>query len=113
MTPASAGVAHRTATLRSPKGKLVTVDVPADIKNFDPVRVGDELVVRYVAATAATLEPVSNSGIRKRVASSSQDKSAPGAMPGATTGRTVEALMNVQAVNKKPAPSRCAVYTAR
>jgi Cu/Ag efflux protein CusF len=94
-------MAHRIATLRGPKGKLVTVDVPADVKNFDQVRVGDELVVRYVAALAATLEPVSNNGIRERIESSSQGKSAAGAMPGAAVGRTIEALMTVQAVDKK------------
>ena len=57
-------VARRIATLKGPKGNIVSMDVPAEVKNFDQVRVGDELVVRYVTAVVASLEPASKSGIR-------------------------------------------------
>jgi len=73
-------MARRTATLRGPKGQLVTVDVPAGVKNFEQVQVGDAMVVRYLAAMAARLEPVSKSGIRERVESSGACAAAAGGL---------------------------------
>jgi len=94
-------MARRTAMLRGPKGNTVNVDVPADVKNFDQVRVGDELVVRYIAAVAAKLEPTSKGGIRERFESTAAAGAATGAMPGATGTRTVEVLAVIQALDRK------------
>lgn len=93
--------ARRTATLRGAKGKLVTVDVPADVKNFDQVRVGDDLVVRYIAAVAAKLEPASTSGIRERVENTGAIAAPAGALPGTAAARTVEVLAVIQALDRK------------
>jgi Cu/Ag efflux protein CusF len=93
--------AGRTATLKGPKGRVVTVNVPAEIKNFDQVRVGDELVVRYAAAVAAKLERVAKTGIRERVETTGAVTAASGAMPGTAAGRTVEVLAVIKEVNKK------------
>jgi hypothetical protein len=94
-------LAARTATLRGPKGQTQTVSVPAEIKNFDQVRAGDELVVRYMAAVAAKLEKVEATGIRQRVESSSSAVAAPGALPGMAAGRTVEVLAVLKSLDKK------------
>ncbi|MFZ6747537.1 hypothetical protein [Undibacterium sp. Ren11W] len=94
-------MANRTATLKGPKGKLVTVNVPAEVKNFDQVLVGDELVVRYMTAVAAKLEPVSNNGIRERVESTTTGAAPAGGMPGALVGRKVEILADVKAIDTK------------
>ncbi len=94
-------LARRTATLRGPKGKLVSVDVPASVKNFDQVRVGDDLVVRYVTAVAAKLEPASKSGIRERVESSTAASAAAGGLPGAGSVSTVEVLAVIQGLDRK------------
>ena len=94
-------MARRLATLRGPKGNLVQVDVPADVKNFDQVRVGDELVVRYVTAIAAKLEPASKSGIRERVETTAAASAASGALPGTAAGRTVEVLATIQSLDRK------------
>jgi hypothetical protein len=93
--------AARTATLRGPKDRVVTVNVPAEIKNFDQVQVGDELVIRYIAAVAARLEPASKSGIRERVESGGAKAAAPGAMPAAGGARTVEVLATITALDRK------------
>lgn len=93
--------ARRSVVLRGPKGNLVTVDVPPEVKNFDQVRVGDELVIRYAAAVAAALEPASKSGIRERIESTSTAAAAPGALPGMATARRVEILAEIQAVDRK------------
>ena len=86
--------AGRTATLRGPRGQLVTVAIPAEVKNLEQIRVGDDLMVRYVSAVAARLEPASNSGIRERVESSGAVAAPAGAAPGAAGARTVEIDFN-------------------
>jgi hypothetical protein len=94
-------MANRSATLKGAKGKLVTVNVPVEVKNFDQVLVGDELVVRYITAVAAKLEPVSNNGIRERVESTTTGAAPAGGMPGALVGRKVEILADVKAIDTK------------
>jgi hypothetical protein len=94
-------MARRLATLKGPKGIVVTVEVPAEVKNFDQVRVGDDLVVRYAAAVVARLEPASKGGIRERVESTSAATAASGGMPGSAAQRTVEVLVVVQALDRK------------
>lgn len=93
--------ARRLATLKGPKGNVVTLEVPAEVKNFDQVRVGDELVVRYMEAIAARIEPASKSGIRERVESTGAATAAAGAMPGVATERTVEVVAVISALDPK------------
>jgi Cu/Ag efflux protein CusF len=93
--------ANRTTTLRGPKGELLTVHVPADVKNFEQMRVGDELVLRYAVAVAARLEHVSHSGIRERVESSSLAGAPAGALPGVAAARTIEVLGEIRALDPK------------
>jgi Cu/Ag efflux protein CusF len=93
--------ATRTATLRGPKGQMQTLTVPPEVKNFEQVRAGDELVVRFMAAVAARLEKVESTGIRQRIESSSSAVAAPGALPGMAAGRTVEVLAVLRALDKK------------
>lgn len=92
---------NRSATLKGTKGKLVTVSVPAEVKNFDQVLVGDELVVRYMTAVAAKLEPVSNNGIRERVESTTTGAGPADGLPGALVGRKVEILADVKSIDGK------------
>ena len=93
-------MAHRLATLKGPKGNVVTLEVPAEVKNFDQMRVGDDVVVRYIAAVAARLEPASKSGIRERVESTTAAAAAPGALPGVGAQRTVQVLAVIQAIDR-------------
>jgi Cu/Ag efflux protein CusF len=93
--------ARRTATLQGPKGRIVTVDVPVEVKNFDQVRVGDDLVVRYAAAVLARLEPQGGSGIRERVESTAAASAPAGGLPGTGAVRTVEVLAVIQALDRK------------
>jgi hypothetical protein len=71
------------------------------VKNFDQVRVGDELVVRYVTAVAARLEPATKSGIRERVESSVAASAAAGALPGAGQVNQIEVLAVIEALDRK------------
>jgi len=93
---------RRTAVLKGPRGQLTQVDVPESVKNFNEVRVGDELVLRYAAAIATKLEPVAtNHGIRERVESSVDAAAPAGALPGSGAARTVEVLAVVQSIDRK------------
>jgi len=92
---------NRIAVLRTPTGKLVTVRVPEKVRSFDKVQVGDELVMRYAVATAMEIEPASKSGIRERIDSSNSQVNKPGNLPGVETGRRVEILANITAIDRK------------
>jgi hypothetical protein len=94
----------RVTTLRKANGELVTLDIPADLKNFESVRVGDDVVLRYTAAAVVSLEPTSSkSGIRERTVSSSKVTSAAasGVLPSMAGRRTVDVLAVVSAINTK------------
>lgn len=91
---------RRTAVLRGPRGQVVTVDVPPEVKNFEQVRVGDSVVIRYLTAVAARIEPASASGIRERVESQAVASAPAGASPGAGATRTVEVLAVVESLNR-------------
>jgi hypothetical protein len=93
--------AARTATLRGPNGNVTTVAVPADVKNFDQVNVGDMLLIRHIMAVAARLEPATASGIRERVESSAVASAPAGGAPGVGVVRTVEVLAVVQDLDRK------------
>lgn len=94
-------MARRTASLKGPKGNVVTVNVPTEVRNFDQVRVGDELSVRYATAVAVKLERVAKSGIRERVETADAARAEQGDKPGVAIGRTVEILAEVQSIDKK------------
>lgn len=93
---------NRVAALRDPKGRILLVDIPSDVKGLDQVRVGDDLVFRYAAAAVAKLEKVTGSGgIRERIETTEQVKAPAGALPGTAGRRTVDLLAKVTAVNAK------------
>ena len=94
--------ADRTVTLRGPKGNVVTVDVPPGVKNFSQMRVGDDVVVRHLAAVVAELEPVAKrTGIRERIETTETAQAPAGGMPGYAQMRTVEVLAIIQSINPK------------
>ncbi len=94
-------MARRSATLRDLKGQLVTVDVPPEVKNFEQVRVGDELVVRYLSAVAARIEKAPRTGIRERSETLQAGSAAAGALPATAAGKTVEVLAVISALDRK------------
>jgi hypothetical protein len=94
--------ARRVVTLRGPKGNVVAVEVPAEVRNFDQIRIGDDLVVRHTGAVVVALEPArKNSGIRERIESSSAAAAPAGGMPGVAVGRRVEVLAQITALDRK------------
>jgi hypothetical protein len=49
--------AKRTATLQNPEGETKTVTIPADVKAFDTVKVGDHIDIDYYESMALEVLP--------------------------------------------------------
>ena len=48
---------NRTVTLRGPQQKTVTLKVDKDVKRFNEVKKGDEIVVKHTEALAINVQP--------------------------------------------------------
>ena len=88
----------RTVTLKGPQR---TVDVVAgdEVRNFDQIRVGDRVVVRYQEALTLELKksraPLGAAGTAEAV------RAAPGSRPAGAVGREIVVLADVVAVDPK------------
>lgn len=91
--------ATRTVTLKGPKGKSFDVVCGDEVKNFDQIKLGDEVVIQYVQAL--TLEVKKGSGLRERVESTDAARAAPGEKPAGAVGRQVSILADVIEVSPK------------
>jgi len=92
--------AERTVTLKGPRGRVVTLPVSEKAKNFDKVKVGDMVVVRYLEALSLELKK-DGSGIRERSEREGSATAQPGEQPAAGTARQVTVLADVVAVDPK------------
>ena len=92
--------AERTVTLKGPRGRVVTLPVSEKAKNFDKVKVGDMVVVRYLEALSLELKK-NGSGIRERSEREGSATAQPGEQPAAGTARQVTVLADVVAVDTK------------
>jgi hypothetical protein len=93
--------ANRLATLRGPRGNLVTVHVPAEAKGFEQIRAGDTVTMKYAMAMVSRLEPATKSGIRERIESQAAASAPAGSAPGVSAVRTVEVLATVSDLDRK------------
>jgi hypothetical protein len=90
----------RTVTLKGPRGNAVDVVASDEVRNFDQIKVGDFVVVRY--AQALTLElrktkgAVGDVNVREGAV-----RARPGEQPGAVGARQVTAIATVTGVDKK------------
>jgi hypothetical protein len=94
-------VANRIAVIRTPKRQYITVRIPAELHNFDQVKVGDDIVISFTIAVAAQIEPAAKSdGIRETIESSSNTNAKPGDKPGMSSERTVEVIALIQSIDR-------------
>ena len=91
--------ASRTITLKTASGKILDLVAGEDVKNFDQIKVGDQLVVQY--AQALTLQVRKGGGIRSSTSTTDTAQAKPGERPGAAGAREVTILANVLAVDPK------------
>ena len=92
--------AGRTVDLKGPKGRVVTLAVGDEVRNFDQIQLGDQVVVRYVRALSLELKKT-GSAIMEKSEKSDAVRSPAGARPGVAGARQVKVLANVVAVNRK------------
>jgi Cu/Ag efflux protein CusF len=92
--------ANRQLTLKGPRGKEEVVTVSQDVKNFDQIKVGDDVVVRYYEALSLTLVKDGKELVERKEKSGAV-KAKPGERPAAAVGRQVEVVANVTAVDAK------------
>jgi len=90
----------RQVTLKGPKGKLETVTVGPDVRNFDQIKVGDMVVVRYVESLTLTLKK-DGKELRSRADTADAVRSKSGETPAGIGTRQVEVTADVIAVDAK------------
>lgn len=91
--------ATRTVTLKGPKGKIVDVVAGDEVKNFDQIKLGDLVVVRYAEALSLELKKTGGGQDPSVIEETVQAK--PGARPAVAGTRQVSALAKVVAVDPK------------
>jgi ribosomal protein L6P/L9E len=92
--------AARTVTLKGPRGKVVTLAVGPEVKNFDQVKVGDRVVVRYAEALTLELKK-GGKELRQRSEREGSETARPGERPAAAAGRQITVIADVTAVDRK------------
>jgi Cu/Ag efflux protein CusF len=99
-TVSAIDAARRLVTLKSAKGNELVFVAGPDAHNFDQVKVGDRVAVRYVEALALTLK---KDGKELRVASGTGDavQAAKGERPGGAVAEQIEVTADVTAVDRK------------
>jgi hypothetical protein len=90
--------ATRTVTLKGPQ-RTVDVVCGDEVRNFDQIKVGDRVVVRY--QEALTLELKKTSAPASMSAQEGAVRAKPGSAPGAAVGRKLTVLADVVAVDPK------------
>jgi hypothetical protein len=90
----------RTISLKGPKGKVVDIVAGDDVKNFDQIKVGDFLMVRYVQSLALELQKA-KSGMSGISATDTVVKADPGQRPAVAGAREVSAIAKVSAIDQK------------
>jgi hypothetical protein len=90
--------ANRTVTVKNAKGESNTIAVGPEVKNFDQIKAGDQVVLRYVEALSLELKK----GAKLPVARTESEKGAtakPGEKPAAGAGRQMHVVADVVAVD--------------
>ncbi|MBC5785352.1 hypothetical protein H8N03_20565 [Ramlibacter sp. USB13] len=91
--------ATRTVTLKRQDGKVVSIPLGEDVRNFDQLKVGDKVSVEYSQAIA--LELKKTKGVAGAAESGKLTRSQPGQKPGGQAVREVEVLADVVQVDAK------------
>ncbi len=91
--------ATRTLTLKAPKGEMIELVAGDEVKNFEQIKVGDEVVVTYMRGL--TMQVSKGGGVRERTESTDAVRAAPGEKPAGAVGRQVTIVADVVDVDQK------------
>lgn len=89
--------ATRTVTLRGPQGRVVDVVCGEEVRNFDQIRVGDQVNARYHESLSLELKKAS--GQAGAAGGAVAARAAPGARPAGIVGREMQILADVVGVD--------------
>ena len=92
--------ANRTITLKGPEGKVVTITAGPEVKNFNQIKVGDFLVVRYIEALTLELKK-GGTALRQRTDRDMGVAAKPGERPAGAVGSKTTVVADVIAVDPK------------
>ena len=90
--------ASRTVTLKGPKGNEVDVVAGDQVRNFEQIKVGDQVTVQY--QESLTLELKKTKGKLDATEKSGAVRAAPGERPAGAVGREVRVLADVVKVDQ-------------
>jgi len=90
----------RRVTLKDSQGKLHVFGISPEARNFEQVKVGDRVSLRYAQALTLTLMK-DGKELRSKVETVDGDRAKAGERPGAVIGQKVEVTADVVAVNRK------------
>jgi len=90
----------RTLDVKGPKGRVVTLQAGDEVKNYDQIQLGDNVVARFMQSITLELKK-GGTGIMSRTDSKDAVAAKPGERPGMAAGRQVHVIANVVEVNKK------------
>src|SRR5690349_20128973 len=92
--------AKRMVTLKGPAGDIVTLPVGPELQNFDQIRVGDLVVVRYLAALSLELKK-RGSAKRERTERDVTGRAQLGERPAAVEAHEVHVVADVIALDQQ------------
>jgi len=88
----------RDVTLKGPQGNLLTVTAGPEVKNFDQLKVGDQVQLAFVEALTLELKK-GGKLVVGRTEQAGAAAAKPGAAPGGAIGRQVTVVADVVAVD--------------
>ena len=92
--------ASRAVTLKGPEGKVVTVTAGPEVKNFDQIKVGDFVVVRYIEALTLELKK-GGTALRSKTERETGVAAKPGERPAGAVGKQTTVIADVIATDPK------------
>jgi hypothetical protein len=90
--------ASRIVTLKGPTGDVVTIAVGPEVQNFDQIRVGDFVVVRYIDSLTLELKK-GGTALRERTDLDVTGRARPSGRPAAGDAHEVHVVADVTAVD--------------
>ncbi len=92
---------RRLATLKGEDGRVVTMRIGPEIRNFENLKIGDTVTATFTEAVVLALaEGADSSGIRTRVEAEAARQSAAGAKPGVRAVERTTIVANVTDVDR-------------
>ena len=90
--------ATRTVTLKNPKGETRTVVAGEEVKNFDQIKKGDKVTLKYMEALTLELKK-DGKAVVGRQSSEAMKRAAPGQKPGGVAARETTITAEVVGVD--------------